>query len=81
MATQQDPQRSFDAFKVRLFFALMFYAFEIQNDMTQSVLFYQWLDAGYLREHGPLRLRWVGVKYVLDYQKVTSFGCCKIQEA
>ena len=59
----------------------MFYAFEIQNDMTQSVLFYQWLDSGYLKEHGPLRLSWVGPKYVLDYQKVTSFGSCKIQEA
>ena len=66
---------------MRLFFSLMFYAFEIQNDMTQSVVFYQRLDSSYLRDHGPLRLPWAGPKYALDHAKVTSFGSCKIQEA
>ena len=59
----------------------MFYAFEIQNDMTQSVVFYQRLDSSYLRDHGPLRLQWVAPAYVLDFERVTIFGSCKIQEA
>jgi hypothetical protein len=59
----------------------MYYAFEILNDMNQSVLFYQWLDLTILKDQGALKLRWIGPRYVLDHEKVKSFGSCKIIEA
>lgn len=60
----------------------MFYSFEIQNDMPLSVIIYHLLDSvDQLETVGPIVQPWVSDGYQLDFQKISTFGNCKIQEA
>ena len=71
----------FHKFKARLFYSMMYYAFEIQNDMPLSVTIFHNFDRSVLSQYGPIKLQWVQHDFVLDYQKVETFGSCKIVEA
>jgi len=74
--------KAFNEFKVRLLFAMMFYSFEIQNDMPLSVTIYSLLEAAANETlEWPIRQNWISNGYLLDRQRISSFGSCKIQEA
>ena len=60
---------------------MMFYSFEIQNDMPLSVTIYHMINLGKLAEIGPIAQPWISDGCILDYQKISTFGNCKIQEA
>jgi len=82
---------------VRMFYSMMYYAFEIKSDMAQSVQFHRKLENGktfqeigvkdtltlskFLMQESSLALSWICPTYRLTYQKVTNFGSLKVKEA
>jgi len=94
----RDPvSASFNAFMVRLFYCMMYYAFEIKSDMEQSVAFHRKLENGktvkepgfeetlslsqFLMKEKAFALGWISPSYRLTLDKVTSFGSLKVKEA
>ena len=67
--------------KVRFYYAMMFYAFEIKTNMSGSIGYYDKLDIEYLQNHGPVLVPWASTSFALDKAQVFSYGCCKIKEA
>ncbi len=72
--------------KVRLYYALMFYAFEIKNNMHASICYYQKLKNSTTKsfsglEFHPVNLTWVGMRFVIDEAKVSDYGGVKITKA
>jgi hypothetical protein len=60
--------------RIRLCYCMMFFAFEIKNDMTSSVKFYKLLDINYLQKNGPIPLQWVSSNFCLDFNSIEKFG-------
>ena len=65
MSCVNDPVK-----KVRLCYCMMFFAFEIKNDMAASVRFYKLLDIEYIKKNGPFPLLWVDYNFCLDFKSV-----------
>lgn len=68
--------------RVRLYYALMFYAFEIKNNMHSSISYYQKLknsttNNGFL----PVNITWAGMNFIIDEAKVSDYGGIKITKA
>jgi hypothetical protein len=68
--------------KVRLYYALMFYAFEIKNNMHSSISYYLKLkNSSSNNSFQPVNLSWVGMNFVIDEAKVSDYGGVKITKA
>jgi hypothetical protein len=77
--------------RVRLYYSLMFYAFEIKNNMHASISYYQKLirNNSSIENSGgsfevlfkPVNLSWVGMSFVIDEGKVAEYGGIKITKA
>lgn len=79
-----DPSLQALNHRLRLVYASMYFAFEIKNDMMQSVNLYQQLQAFVSSLPGgkvSVRLPWVSRDYFLDNARMTEFGDFKIQQA
>lgn len=72
VASLQNSQQRF-----RLSYALMFTAFEIQNDMDRSIKFFEQLDLSAKN----IPLPWVSAGFEIDLNQVKHFGQQKIKEA
>jgi hypothetical protein len=66
-----DDREEAEHLKIRFYYTLMFYAFEIKNDMSLSIQYYQKLNIDYLKAKGAIKLPWVGTNFSLDERKVT----------
>ena len=63
-------------------YSLMFYSFEIQNDMQLSVNIYQMLQAETdLNCLEPIAQHWIAEGHFLNQSRISSFGNCKINQA
>ena len=56
--------------KIRFYYSMMFYAFEIKNDMSHSIKYYHLLNIDYLRKKGTINIPWVSSTFILDEKKV-----------
>ena len=70
--------------KVRLFYLMMYYSFEIKNNMHSSILYYQKLKGsteGMGPSEFPVRMPWVSIEFAIDEAKVSDYGGVKINKA
>eukprot|EP00347_Sterkiella_histriomuscorum_P021367 403334229 len=70
-----------DVLKIRFYHAMMFYSFEIKNDMHSSIRYYQKIENDTLRRVGKIQIPWVSTSFKIDENKLVQYGSCKIKEA
>ena len=69
--------------KSRLFYAMMYYAFEIKNNMHASISYYTKLQQEGPSGGGlfPIVMPWISLQFVIDEGKVADYGGVKINKA
>jgi len=61
---------------------MMYYAFEIKNNMHASISYYQKLQNGGLGSQlFPIVMPWVSMQFVIDEGKVAEYGGVKLNKA
>ena len=65
-----------------MLYAMMYYAFEIKNNMHASINYYQKLQNGGTGcQVFPIAMPWVSLQFVIDEAKVAEYGGVKINKA
>lgn len=80
-AFSKGNERKAEELKVRLYYSLMFFSFEIQNNMIMSIVYFEKLNIGYFKKFGAIYLPWISPSFYLDEVKVKQYGNVKIKEA
>jgi hypothetical protein len=78
--SQDPPSSESKSTQIRLFYAMMYYAFEIKNNMHASIAYYQKLKH-YTDDFPQLRMPWVSHFFSIDESKVSDYGGVKINKA